>query len=184
MSKFKEGDIVRFKSSSFGAEELMFGQRDRTYKLFQDQSAYRWHIHSENGHWGFVMLDSLEPVVAARPDLPDAMSSEEEKAECVDVRHSYADAAGAALDDAYNREMDKVIVSAIQSQVGGDHYKKQKLQPLDATFARYGYIGVKAAIHTKVDKYLTRDKDDELEQLEKAHHCLGMLIEYYHKENS
>jgi hypothetical protein len=42
-----------------------------------------------------------------------------------------------------------------------------------------GYMGVKAALHTKVDKYLTRDKGDPLENLRKAEHCLRLLIDFY-----
>lgn len=64
------------------------------------------------------------------------------------------------------------------SQVGGAHYKTQKLQPFEACYLRYGYQGLKASVHTKVDKYLTRKKDDELEQIDKAIHCLQILREY------
>lgn len=74
--------------------------------------------------------------------------------------------------------------TALDKQVGGEHYNKQRLQPIEATYLRYGYSGVKAALHTKVDKYLSRTKDDELEQLEKAKHCLELLIDFYKRENS
>ena len=66
---------------------------------------------------------------------------------------------------------------AFTKQTGGHHYTDQELQPLEATYLRYGLIGLKAAIHTKVDKYITRKKDDEIVQLEKAEHCLSILIE-------
>lgn len=69
----------------------------------------------------------------------------------------------------------------LEKQVGGSHYKEQSLQPIEACYKRYGYQGVKAALHCKIDKYLTRDKDEELEQLMKAQHCIELLLEYYKK---
>ncbi len=62
-------------------------------------------------------------------------------------------------------------------QEGGTHYTDQELQPLEATYLRYGLVGLKASIHTKVDKYISRKKDDEVGQLKKAHHCLAILVE-------
>ncbi len=69
------------------------------------------------------------------------------------------------------------LVEASASQVGGTHYTDMGIQPLEYTYANYGYIGLKAAIHTKVNKYLGRIKDDEVEQLKKARHCIDLLIE-------
>ena len=68
---------------------------------------------------------------------------------------------------------------AASEQVGGDHYIKQKLQPFEACFQRNGFKGVQASVHVKVDKYLTRDKGDQRENLCKAKHCLEVLIEFY-----
>ena len=76
----------------------------------------------------------------------------------------------------------KVDLAPLLTQVGGDHYKDQELQPIEACWLRYGYIGVKASLHCKVDKYLTREKGNEREQLEKAAHCIALLIEFYDKE--
>lgn len=66
---------------------------------------------------------------------------------------------------------------ALTQQVGGDHYKTMGIQPLEATYANFGYAGLKAAVYTKVLKYMGRIKDDEVEQLKKARHCLDILIE-------
>ena len=66
--------------------------------------------------------------------------------------------------------------AAMDKQVGGNHYNTMGLQPLEACYLRYGYTGFKAAIHTKVDKYF-RTKTNEVEDLEKAKHCIEMLIE-------
>lgn len=73
---------------------------------------------------------------------------------------------------------------ALGAQVGGDHYTAQTLQPIEMCYQRYGYEGVKATLHTKVDKYLTRTKDDELEQFKKARHCLDLLIDFYQRDNA
>ncbi len=69
-------------------------------------------------------------------------------------------------------------------QVGGEHYKSMDLQPIEACYDRYGYRGVKAALHTKIDKYLTREKTDEWEDLEKGEHCFALLKEFYRRSHS
>ena len=67
--------------------------------------------------------------------------------------------------------------SPFDRQVGGNHYTDLKIQPLELTYANFGYSGLKASIYTKVNKYMTRNKDDEVQQLKKAAHCLHILIE-------
>ena len=73
---------------------------------------------------------------------------------------------------------------ALDTQVGGDHYTKQKIQPLELTFANKGYEGVSAAIYTKVNKYLTRDKGTHRQDITKAIHVLQMQLEYYDRFNA
>lgn len=75
-------------------------------------------------------------------------------------------------------------VKCFQVQSGGSHYTDMELQPLEATYLRYGLEGLKAAIHTKVDKYISRKKDDVVGQLKKAEHCLQVLIEVTEAENN
>tara|TARA_R110000803_G_scaffold15628_1_gene43059 strand:- start:248 stop:559 length:312 start_codon:yes stop_codon:yes gene_type:complete len=72
--------------------------------------------------------------------------------------------------------------SATNSQVGGDHYKNQGIQPLEATFANFGYEGVRASIYTKVGKYLTRDKGTHKQDIEKAIHVLQMQLEFLDRD--
>lgn len=66
---------------------------------------------------------------------------------------------------------------ALNTQVGGGHYKELGIQPLENTYATYGYIGLKAAVHTKVDKYLKRKKNSEVEDIKKAIHTLEILLD-------
>lgn len=68
---------------------------------------------------------------------------------------------------------------ASSTQIDGTHYLEMGIQPLEYTYANYGYIGLKAAIHTKVNKYFRKkgDINKELEDLKKARHCLDILIE-------
>lgn len=66
---------------------------------------------------------------------------------------------------------------ALDTQVGGTHYKTLGIQPLEHTYITYGYIGLKAAIHTKVDKYLKRNKENEVQDIQKAIHCLEILLD-------
>lgn len=76
-----------------------------------------------------------------------------------------------------NQPTEKRKPKASEQQVGGTHYTDMGIQPFEFTYANYGYIGLKAAVHTKVNKYLGRVKDNEVEQLKKARHCLDILIE-------
>ena len=68
--------------------------------------------------------------------------------------------------------------SAFSEQVGGDWYKKLKIQPLD-----YSMANDFNACQTHALKYITRynlkwkDKKDQIKDLEKAKHVIDMLIE-------
>jgi hypothetical protein len=82
-----------------------------------------------------------------------------------------------------NPEYRKLVednASTLTKQVGGTHYEEQAIQPLEYTYAIYGWDGVKASVHTKVNKYLTRDKVNEIEDIDKAIHCLELLKEFYY----
>jgi hypothetical protein len=68
-------------------------------------------------------------------------------------------------------------MKAIETQIGGDHYKDMGIQPLEAVLANYGYIGLEAAVYCKVLKYMGRDKGSKVENLQKASHVLQVLIE-------
>lgn len=64
------------------------------------------------------------------------------------------------------------LAGARDGQVGGNHYRKYKIQPWDV-IDEYGldfYAG-------NALKYLLRDKKDRLEDLKKARHYLDKLIE-------
>jgi hypothetical protein len=73
---------------------------------------------------------------------------------------------------------------ATGSQVGGGHYKHLGIQPLELTYQNFGYYGVRSAVYTKVNKYLTRDKASHVEDLEKAKHCIEMQIEFAKRGSS
>jgi len=76
------------------------------------------------------------------------------------------------------------VSSALDTQVGGDHYKNQGLQPFEITFANFGYFGLRAAIYTKVNKYLKRDKETHRVDIEKAIHCLQVQLEFLDRHES
>jgi hypothetical protein len=61
-------------------------------------------------------------------------------------------------------------------QVGGSHYTDLTIQPLYRTLVNKGYDAFVGACYTKIDKYTTREKDNELEQLRKARHVLELWI--------
>ena len=65
------------------------------------------------------------------------------------------------------------IETALNNQIGGDHYRKLKIQPMEYSMAN----GLDACQHTII-KYVTRFRDKGgLQDLYKAHHTLQMLIE-------
>jgi hypothetical protein len=72
---------------------------------------------------------------------------------------------------------DGLHYDALDKQVAGDHYKSLGLQPLEMTYANFGYEGLKASVYTKVNKYLLRDKESEVKDIKKAIHCLEILLE-------
>ena len=56
------------------------------------------------------------------------------------------------------------------------------VQPLEMTYANFGYEGIRASMYTKVNKYLTRDKGTHRQDLTKAIHVLQMQLEFYDNE--
>ena len=69
-------------------------------------------------------------------------------------------------------------MSALNKQVAGNHYKVQKIQPIELAYM----LGQTPAF-CKVCKYATRIKDDPVQQLNKALHCIELDRELsrYHK---
>ena len=65
-------------------------------------------------------------------------------------------------------------VKATDTQIGGDHYTKLAIQPMQYSMEN----GLDALQHTVI-KYVTRFRDKNgIEDLEKAKHCIDMLIEF------
>lgn len=63
--------------------------------------------------------------------------------------------------------------SALKEQIGGDHYKKLVIQPMEYSFRNK----LDPCQHTII-KYVTRFRDKNgKEDLIKARHCIDMLIE-------
>ena len=70
-------------------------------------------------------------------------------------------------------------------QEGGTHYKDMGLEPFEVTLANFGYAGLRAAVYTKVLKYLTRNKGNHathIQDIKKAMHCLEIQLEAAEKE--
>ena len=63
--------------------------------------------------------------------------------------------------------------NALNIQVGGDHYKKYKIQPVEYAFKN----GLDCCQHNVI-KYVTRFRDCKgLQDLQKAKHYIDLLIE-------
>jgi hypothetical protein len=70
--------------------------------------------------------------------------------------------------------MGRVMTNPLDTQIGGDHYKKLKIQPMEYSMANK----LDACQHTAI-KYITRFRDKGgIADLEKARHCVDMLIEF------
>lgn len=64
--------------------------------------------------------------------------------------------------------------SPLKTQIGGDHYTKLSIQPMQYSMKN----GLDPLQHTII-KYVTRFRDKAgIEDLEKAKHCIDMLIEH------
>lgn len=62
---------------------------------------------------------------------------------------------------------------AMTNQVGGDHYKKLAIQPMEYAFKNH-----LDPLQFSVVKYVTRFRDkDGARDVKKAFHCLQMLVE-------
>jgi hypothetical protein len=70
-----------------------------------------------------------------------------------------------------------------KGQQGGNHYTSLGLQPLQITLANKGYPAFVGACYTKVLKYTSRSKDNEVEQLKKARHVLDLWIAEAEKQD-
>lgn len=69
-------------------------------------------------------------------------------------------------------------MSALETQVGGNHYSKLTIQPMEYSMAN----GLDACQHTII-KYVTRFRDKGgMKDLEKARHVIDMLIEFEGKK--
>lgn len=69
-------------------------------------------------------------------------------------------------------------MSALDTQIGGDHYKALPIQPMEFSMAN----GLDACQHTII-KYVTRFRQKGgIMDLEKARHVLDMLIEFEQKK--
>lgn len=84
------------------------------------------------------------------------------------------------LDDAYAARLGSGVAGLgeatkpYDTQVGGSHYTKLKIQPMQYSMAN----GLDALQHTVV-KYVTRFRDKNgIEDLEKAKHAIDMLIQH------
>jgi hypothetical protein len=71
------------------------------------------------------------------------------------------------------------IMSSLDTQIGGSHYKKLKIQPMEYSMAN----GLDPCQHTVI-KYVTRFRDKGgIADLEKAKHCIDLLIEFEQLSN-
>ena len=64
--------------------------------------------------------------------------------------------------------------NSLKTQVGGNHYTKLEIQPIE-----YSMINHLDPLQHSVIKYITRFRDKGgIEDLHKARHCIDILIEF------
>ena len=68
-------------------------------------------------------------------------------------------------------------MSANDKQIGGDHYHKLKVQPWDFMASCFTYDEFCGFLKGNALKYISRDKNDNLEDVCKAIHYLEKLKE-------
>jgi len=69
--------------------------------------------------------------------------------------------------------------SALDVQIGGGHYKNMAIQPMEYSMKN----GLDACQHTAI-KYISRFRDKGgIQDLEKAKHCIDMLIQFEQEKN-
>ncbi len=125
------------------------------------------------------------PEASSGTEMPPCKEPGLTEQEQVDLDEiAYQESCAATSEPTITRKEIIAKSEAFGTQEDGSHYTEMQLQPLEATYLRYGIEGLKAAIHTKVDKYISRKKDDEVIQLKKAHHCLAILIEITELEHA
>lgn len=66
--------------------------------------------------------------------------------------------------------------NALSTQIDGNHYKNQKIQPIELAYLVGG-----TPCFTKLAKYVTRDKGDRMINLDKAIHCINIEKELSEK---
>lgn len=64
----------------------------------------------------------------------------------------------------------------LNKQVGGEHYKKLKIQPLEFFFANATEGEIFGMLKYNLQKYIWRTKDDPLMDLKKARQILDLTI--------
>lgn len=82
-----------------------------------------------------------------------------------------------AIERSVGPPIEPIPVSAMDTQVAGNHYKILGVQPMELVLKNMGYEAFKGACYVKINKYMIRNKDNEAEQLKKARHILDMWIE-------
>jgi hypothetical protein len=73
---------------------------------------------------------------------------------------------------------DEQSLLASDQQVGGDHYKKYKIQPIE-----YAYANNMGALEHGVIKYVTRHRDKgKVEDIRKAIHYCKLILQFEYNE--
>ena len=76
------------------------------------------------------------------------------------------------------------MTNALSKQVGGTHYLAMKIQPMKFMLANMSKEELIGVLKFNTTKYVWRDKNDKLEDLEKAKHYIEMITEELNKRKT
>jgi len=139
----------------------------KTYKLTREETYGYTLVHDKDNTVGTFPKNLFELV-------PEAMSELEPEQLRGMLVHQAVARGEKAVDEPALGPITKAVNSAMNTQVGGSHYTKMKIQPYEYCHAnKLGYVEGTAL------KYLSRWRDKGgIEDLEKAKHAIEWLIEY------
>lgn len=135
------------------------------------------NIIGDDGEQRWLFAATGDFVRAGEP-LPVDVPEEAQEPSLIDA---FDAAREAMFEDAFTLNPSRPVestepapTSALQTQIGGDHYKSLPIQPMEYSMANR----LDACQHTIV-KYVTRFREKGgLQDLEKAKHCIDLLMDF------
>ena len=174
---------INAKNWSFSCEDGL-GEKESSFTIM------KWRVHSDEKESqadlaAKSLSDGMQKINSVLPTEQQAFDGFKNACDTLakymnkhNVGHVEKIKPHPADDD--HMEPESVSKSPLQTQIGGSHYTKLAIQPM-----RYSMENGLDALQHTIIKYVTRFRDKAgIEDLEKAKHCIDMLIEFEHEKES